>query len=72
MPPGDTIRKRRRLVRASDPGCGAEVLALVPGLRFQPARLGDHRVRQIYQLREVLRVQRGRSLESGGRQGKHP
>jgi hypothetical protein len=57
-----------RLVRASDPGFGAEVLALVPGLRFQPARLGDRRVRQLYQLREVLRVPRMLRLESGGRQ----
>ena len=52
-----------RLVRASDPRFGAEVLAIVPGLRFQPARLGDRRVRQIYELREVFRVQRGRGLE---------
>ena len=57
-----------RLVRANDPAFGAEVLALVPGLRFQPARLGGRRVRQIYQLREVLRVQRGRGFENGGRQ----
>jgi len=57
-----------RLVRANDPGFGAEVLALVPGLRFQPARLGGRRVRQVYQLREVFRVQRGRGLESGQRQ----
>ena len=30
-----------RLVRASDPRFGAEVMALVPGLRFEPARLGE-------------------------------
>jgi hypothetical protein len=54
-----------RLVRASDPRFGAEVMALVPGLRFEPARLGDRRVRQLFQLREVLRVQRTRGLESG-------
>jgi hypothetical protein len=54
-----------RLVRANDPGFAAEVLALVPGLRFQPARLGGRRVRQLYQLREVLRVQRGRGFETG-------
>ena len=59
-----------RLVRASDPGFGAEVMALVPGLRFQPARLGGRPVRQVYQLREVLRVPRILRLESGGpRQG---
>jgi hypothetical protein len=57
-----------RLVRANDPGFGAEVLALVPGLRFQPARLGGRRVRQIYQLREVLRVPRMLRLDAGGRQ----
>lgn len=55
-----------RLVRASDPRFGAEVLAIVPGLRFEPARLGDRRVRQVFQLREVLRVQRTRGLETGG------
>jgi hypothetical protein len=54
-----------RLVRTNDPGFAAEVLALVPGLRFQPARLGGRRVRQLYQLREVLRVQRGRGFETG-------
>ena len=54
-----------RVVRANDPGFAAEVLALVPGLRFQPARLGGRRVRQIYQLREVLRLQRGRGFETG-------
>ena len=54
-----------RLVRANDPGFAAEVLALVPGLRFQPARLGGRPVRQIFQLREVLRLQRGRGFESG-------
>jgi hypothetical protein len=56
-----------RLVRASDPKFGAEVLAIVPGLRFQPARLGGRRVRQIYELREVFRVQRGRGIETGQR-----
>lgn len=55
-----------RLVRANDPGFGAEVLAIVPALRFEPARLGDRRVRQVYQLREVLRVPRMLRLESGG------
>ena len=54
-----------RLVRSNDPGFAAEVLALVPGLRFQPARLGGRRVRQIYELREVMRLQRGRGFETG-------
>ncbi len=53
-----------RLVRASDPGFGAALLAIVPGLRFEPARLGDRRVRQIYEMREVLLVRRGRGLEA--------
>jgi hypothetical protein len=58
------------LVRASDPGFGAAMLAVVPGLRFEPARMGDRRVRQIYELREVLLVRRGRGLEAsaGSRQ----
>ena len=58
-----------RLVRANDPAFGAEVLALVPGLRFQPARLGGRRVRQIYTLREVLRLQRGRWVDGGRQRG---
>jgi hypothetical protein len=53
-----------RLVRASDPGFGAALLAVVPGLRFEPARLGDRRVRQIYEMREQLLVRRGRGLEA--------
>jgi hypothetical protein len=53
-----------RLVRASDPGFGAAILAVVPGLRFEPARLGDRRVRQIYEMHEQLLVRRGRGLEA--------
>lgn len=49
-----------RLIRESDTGYGASVLAILPGLRFEPARLGGRRVRQLYQLQEVLRVGRGR------------
>ena len=58
-----------RLIRASDPGYGAAALAIVPGLRFEPARLGDRPVRQIYELREVLLVRRGRGVQGapGGR-----
>ena len=59
-----------RLVRASDPGFGAAILAVVPGLRFEPARLGDRRVRQIFEMHEQLLVRRGRGLEAsaGARQ----
>jgi hypothetical protein len=57
-----------RVVRASDPGYAAAVLAIVPALRFEPARLGERRVRQIYELREVLLVRRGRGLEGAGDQ----
>ena len=56
-----------RLVRASDPSYGAAAFAIVPGLRFEPARLGNRRVRQIFELREVLLVRRGRGLENAGR-----
>ena len=56
-----------RLVRASDPSYGAAALAIVPSLRFEPARLGDRRVRQIFELREVLLVRRGGGLERSGR-----
>jgi hypothetical protein len=52
-----------RLVKATDPSYGAAALAIVPGLRFEPARLGDRRVRQIYELREVLLLRRGEGLE---------
>jgi hypothetical protein len=57
-----------RLVRASDPGYGAAVLAIVPGLRFAPARLGDRPVRQIFELHEMLLIRRGRGLEGAGGQ----
>jgi hypothetical protein len=60
-----------RLVRASDPSFGSALLAIVPGLRFEPARMGDRRVRQIYELREQMLVRRGRGLEAsaGSRPG---
>lgn len=57
-----------RLVRATDPGYAAAVLAIVPALRFEPARLGDRRVRQIFELREVLLIRRGRGLDVPGGQ----
>ena len=57
-----------RLVRATDPGYAAAVLAIVPALRFEPARLGDRRVRQLYELREVLLIRRGRGLDVPGGQ----
>ena len=56
-----------RLVKASDPSFGAAAMAIVPGLRFEPARLGDRPVRQIYELREVHLVRRGDGLERSGR-----
>jgi hypothetical protein len=56
-----------RLVRANDAGYGAAAFAIVPGVRFEPARLGGRRVRQIVELREVLIVRRGRGLENAGR-----
>ncbi len=55
-----------RLVRASDPGYAAAVLAIIPALRFEPARLGDRRVRQLFELREVLLIRRGRGLDVAG------
>lgn len=55
-----------RLVRASDPGYGAAVLAIIPTLRFEPAWLGGRRVRQLYELREVLLVRRSRLDAAGG------
>jgi hypothetical protein len=57
-----------RLVRASDPGYAAAVLAIVPSLRFEPARMADRRVRQIYELREVLYIRRGAGVAGGGGQ----
>ena len=55
-----------RLVRASDPDYAAAVLAIVPALRFEPARLGGKRVRQVFELREVLLIRRGRGLDVAG------
>lgn len=57
-----------RLVRASDPGYGAAVLAIVPGLRFEPARLGGRPVRQLFELQETLWIRRVRGLGGGGGQ----
>lgn len=56
-----------KLIKASDPSYGAAALAIVPGLRFVPARLGDRPVRQIYELREMLLIRRGDGLERQGR-----
>jgi hypothetical protein len=55
-----------RVVRATDPGFAAAVLAIVPALRFEPARLGGRRVRQIFELREVMVIRQGRSVFGGG------
>ena len=57
-----------RLVRASDPSYAAAVLAIVPSLRFEPARLAGRPVRQIYELREVLLIRRGVGVAGGGGQ----
>ena len=57
-----------RLLRASDPGYAAAVLAIVPGLRFEPAWLGGRRVRQVFELREVLLIRRGAGVGAGGGQ----
>ena len=57
-----------RLVRASDPGYAAAVMAIVPSLRFEPARMGGRPVRQIYELREVLLIRRGGGVAGGGGQ----
>lgn len=62
LPEGRTAR----VVRATDPGFGAAVLAIVPALRFEPARLGDRRVRQLFELREVMLIRQGRSAFGGG------
>jgi hypothetical protein len=55
-----------RVVRASDPGFAAAVLAIVPAMRFEPARLGDHRVRQLFELREVMVIRQGRAFFGSG------
>jgi len=55
-----------RLVRSSDPGYAAAVLAIVPSLRFEPARMAGRPVRQIYELREVLLIRRGVGAGGGG------
>ena len=55
-----------RVVRATDPGFADAVLAIVPTLRFEPARLGERRVRQLFELREVMVIRQGRSAFGGG------
>jgi hypothetical protein len=55
-----------RVVRASDPGFAAAVLAIVPAMRFEPARLGEHRVRQLFELREVMVIRQGRAFFGSG------
>lgn len=55
-----------RVVKATDPGFAAAVLAIVPALRFEPARLGGRRVRQLFELREILVARQGRSAFGGG------
>ena len=56
-----------RLLKATDPSFGVAAMAIVPGLRFEPARLGNRPVRQIYELREVFLLRRGVGLERSGR-----
>ena len=56
-----------RLLKATDPSFGVAAMAIVPGLRFEPARLGNRSVRQIYELREVFLLRRGVGLERSGR-----
>jgi hypothetical protein len=55
-----------RVVRATDPGFAAAVLAIVPAMRFEPARLGERPVRQLYDLREVMVIRQGRTTFSSG------
>ncbi|MBW8770890.1 MAG: hypothetical protein JF589_14130 [Gemmatimonadetes bacterium] len=55
-----------RVVRATDPGFAAAVIAIVPAMRFEPARLGERRVRQLYELREVMVIRQGRSVFGSG------
>ena len=55
-----------RVVKATDPMYGHAVLAILPALRFEPARLGGRTVRQIYQLREVLITRAGARWADGG------
>ena len=62
LPEGRTAR----VVRATDPGFGAAVLAIVPAMRFEPARLGERHVRQLFELREVMVIRQGRSAFGGG------
>jgi hypothetical protein len=54
-----------RVVKATDPMYGHAVLAIIPALRFEPARLGGRTVRQLYQLREVLITRAGARWAGG-------
>jgi hypothetical protein len=62
LPEGRTAR----VLRATDAGFASAVLAIVPALRFEPARLGERRVRQLFELREVMVIRQGRSVFGGG------
>jgi hypothetical protein len=62
LPEGRTAR----VLRSNDPGFAAAVLAIVPALRFQPARLGERPVRQLFELREVMVIRRGRAFFGSG------
>ena len=55
-----------RVVRATDPGFAAAVIAIIPAMRFEPARLGGRRVRQLFELREVMVIRQGRSVFGSG------
>jgi uncharacterized membrane protein YgcG len=59
-----------RVVRTTDPMYGHAVLAILPALRFEPARLGGRPVRQLHQLREVLVVRAGGRWIEGGTGGR--
>jgi len=55
-----------RVIQATNPSFAAAVLAIVPGLRFEPARIGERHVRQLFELREVMVIRQGRSPFGGG------
>ena len=55
-----------RVIRATDPGFAAAVIAVIPAMRFEPARLGERRVRQLFELREVMVIRQGRSVVGSG------
>ena len=61
-----------RVLRTNDTKFAQSVLFTIPTYRFEPARIGDAPVRQIYELRTALMTRMVRTSEGGGPQRPMP